>query len=72
MERASMQEILKREQEQTRLEKEQHRLENEKHAKQRQSSAIAMYQDGLSIEKIAAYLNTDKNEILIMIEDHNQ
>jgi hypothetical protein len=79
MERASMQEILKREQEQTRLEKEkhrldneQHRLENEKHAKQRQSSAIAMYQDGLSIEKIAAYLNTDKNEILIMLEGENK
>jgi exonuclease VII large subunit len=79
-------ELLKREQEQTRLEKEKnrlemekhrldnenHRLENEKHAKQRQSSAIAMYQDGLPVEKIAAYLNTDKNEILIMLEGQNK
>jgi hypothetical protein len=79
MERASMQETLKREREQTKLEKEKarlemekHRLENEKHAKKLQTIAIALHQNGLSIEEIASCMDTDKNEILIMLENENK
>jgi predicted transposase YdaD len=72
MERASMREILKREREQTKLEKEKHRLENEKHARKLQTIAIALHQNGLSIEEIASCMDTDTNEIQIMLEGNNQ
>jgi hypothetical protein len=72
MERASMQETLKREQEQTRLEKEKHRLENEQHAKKLQTIAISLHQNGLSIEQIATCMDTDTSEIQIMLEGQNQ